>query len=99
QGAAPAAARTRAPARASLGASRAPPGALGSARETPRAGRFDQLTRLHFRPPERSPVAQLAEHSAVNRRVVGSSPTRGARVNRGAGRAAARPAPFPRPRL
>ena len=26
----------------------------------------------------RSPVAQLAEHSAVNRRVVGSSPTRGA---------------------
>ena len=29
-------------------------------------------------PAERSPVAQLAEHSAVNRRVVGSSPTRGA---------------------
>src|SRR6266540_6733073 len=28
---------------------------------------------------ERSPVAQLAEHPAVNRRVVGSSPTRGAR--------------------
>ena len=27
----------------------------------------------------RSPVAQLAEHPAVNRRVVGSSPTRGAR--------------------
>src|SRR5437879_4052927 len=27
---------------------------------------------------ERSPVAQLAEHPAVNRRVVGSSPTRGA---------------------
>ena len=26
----------------------------------------------------RSPVAQLAEHPAVNRRVVGSSPTRGA---------------------
>ena len=25
-----------------------------------------------------SPVAQLAEHPAVNRRVVGSSPTRGA---------------------
>ena len=31
---------------------------------------------LQFR--GRSPVAQLAEHSAVNRRVVGSSPTRGA---------------------
>ncbi len=29
---------------------------------------------------ERSPVAQLAEHPAVNRRVVGSSPTRGARL-------------------
>ena len=28
--------------------------------------------------PRRSPVAQLAEHPAVNRRVVGSSPTRGA---------------------
>ena len=28
---------------------------------------------------DRSPVAQLAEHSAVNRNVVGSSPTRGAR--------------------
>src|SRR5258708_40253729 len=28
--------------------------------------------------PGRSPVAQLAEHPAVNRRVVGSSPTRGA---------------------
>src|SRR6187399_95977 len=27
----------------------------------------------------RSPVAQLAEHPAVNRRVVGSSPTRGVR--------------------
>jgi hypothetical protein len=27
--------------------------------------------------PPRSPVAQLAEHPAVNRRVVGSSPTRG----------------------
>ena len=27
-------------------------------------------------PAERSPVAQLAEHSAVNRRVVGSSPSR-----------------------
>ena len=33
--------------------------------------------RVHFRPLP-SPVAQLAEHSAVNRRVVGSSPTRGA---------------------
>ncbi len=32
---------------------------------------------VHFRPLP-SPVAQLAEHSAVNRRVVGSSPTRGA---------------------
>ena len=32
---------------------------------------------LQFR--GRSPVAQLAEHSAVNRRVVGSSPTRGVR--------------------
>jgi hypothetical protein len=30
------------------------------------------------RPLPRSPVAQLAEHPAVNRRVVGSSPTRGA---------------------
>src|SRR5688572_17066672 len=31
-----------------------------------------------MRPPlPRSPVAQLAEHPAVNRRVVGSSPTRG----------------------
>ena len=28
----------------------------------------------------RSPVAQLAEHPAVNRRVVGSSPTRGVRL-------------------
>src|SRR5262249_27350166 len=32
--------------------------------------------------PAHSPVAQLAEHSAVNRRVVGSSPTRGARDRR-----------------
>ena len=31
---------------------------------------------------ERSPVAQLAEHSAVNRRVVGSSPTGGASHDR-----------------
>src|SRR4051794_39213094 len=29
------------------------------------------------RAEHRSPVAQLAEHPAVNRRVVGSSPTRG----------------------
>src|SRR5437868_397386 len=36
-------------------------------------------TRLQSVPAERrSPVAQLAEHPAVNRRVVGSSPTRGA---------------------
>src|SRR2546421_11402013 len=35
--------------------------------------------RLQFRRAEhRSPVAQLVEHPAVNRRVVGSSPTRGA---------------------
>src|SRR6476469_6810424 len=31
---------------------------------------------------KRSPVAQLAEHSAVNRRVVGSSPTGGAPTTR-----------------
>src|SRR5262245_40636830 len=31
------------------------------------------------KPVRRSPVAQLAEHPAVNRRVVGSSPTRGVR--------------------
>src|SRR5437667_163216 len=31
----------------------------------------------NFRAEHRSPVAQLAEHPAVNRRVVGSSPTRG----------------------
>src|SRR5436190_1976993 len=31
------------------------------------------------KPIRRSPVAQLAEHPAVNRRVVGSSPTRGVR--------------------
>ena len=37
--------------------------------------------RVHFRPLP-SPVAQLAEHSAVNRRVVGSSPTRGASRDR-----------------
>jgi hypothetical protein len=30
----------------------------------------------------RSPVAQLVEHPAVNRRVVGSSPTRGVRLSR-----------------
>ena len=35
-------------------------------------------SRVHFRPLP-SPVAQLAEHSAVNRRVVGSSPTGGAK--------------------
>jgi hypothetical protein len=35
-----------------------------------------ELPRATIRRP--SPVAQLAEHSAVNRRVVGSSPTRGA---------------------
>ena len=39
---------------------------------------------VHFRPLP-SPVAQLAEHSAVNRRVVGSSPTRGAFQPRGGG--------------
>ena len=39
-------------------------------------------SRVHFRPLP-SPVAQLAEHSAVNRRVVGSSPTRGAFHRRG----------------
>src|SRR3954464_5938284 len=32
------------------------------------------------KPVRRSPVAQLAEHPTVNRRVVGSSPTRGASV-------------------
>src|SRR5205085_12658587 len=44
------------------------------------------------------PVAQLAEHPAVNRRVVGSSPTRGAEPNRvAAGNAAValRPARTP----
>ncbi len=37
----------------------------------------DAQSRYHFR-AARSLVAQLAEHSAVNRRVVGSSPTQGA---------------------
>ena len=36
------------------------------------------LTAATLPAANRSPVAQLAEHSAVNRRVVGSSPTRGA---------------------
>ena len=33
--------------------------------------------------PPYSPIAQLAEHSAVNRRVVGSSPSWGAILNKG----------------
>src|SRR4051812_7009647 len=40
-----------------------------------------------------SPVAQLAEHSAVNRRVVGSSPTRGAYDVRTGARSIARTRP------
>src|SRR4051794_19352698 len=35
--------------------------------------------------PPQSPVAQLAEHPAVNRRVVGSSPTRGVKSPANAG--------------
>jgi hypothetical protein len=50
------------------------------------AGEGRVFARLQWPPVERrSPVAQLAEHPAVNRRVVGSSPTRGAgkRLHRG----------------
>ena len=44
----------------------------------PRSGRRCPTTATTGRPlGGRSPVAQLAEHPAVNRRVVGSSPTRG----------------------
>ena len=46
-------------------------------------GRFEATSQLGLQwPAERSPVAQLAEHSAVNRRVVGSSPTRGASLSK-----------------
>ena len=61
-------------------------------RQAQAAGAVDEGHRRPVRPRAaplqfrgRSPVAQLAEHSAVNRRVVGSSPTRGAQ-----GRAAMR---------
>ena len=55
------------------------------ARRATRSGSSDRADFGPFRTlltcaaqPARSPVAQLAEHSAVNRRVVGSSPTGGA---------------------
>src|SRR5438105_14719781 len=38
---------------------------------------LSRSTATILRAEHRSPVAQLAEHPAVNRRVVGSSPTRG----------------------
>src|SRR5687767_15606842 len=41
-------------------------------------GRRREDAAIMLAPLPRSPVAQLAEHPAVNRRVVGSSPTRGA---------------------
>src|SRR6185436_15109590 len=45
----------------------------------PSAGLWPRALRYHAEAEfgSRSPVAQLAEHPAVNRRVVGSSPTRG----------------------
>ena len=79
-GAAPAApARAQAAARARGGrgraAARPAAGALEGARPDPRV----RVSPATMPPAERrSPVAQLAEHPAVNRRVVGSSPTRGA---------------------
>ena len=36
------------------------------------------LVRIQARQPDRSPIAQSVEQAAVNREVVGSSPTRGA---------------------
>ena len=49
------------------------------AREDPRRRSRESRVAAGYNPPaeHRSPVAQLAEHPAVNRRVVGSSPTRG----------------------
>ena len=48
-----------------------------------RAGLVPAMRRLANLCGLRSPVAQLAEHSAVNRRVVGSSPTGGASLDGG----------------
>ena len=78
-----AAARAGAAARAAARRRRAARRAAGGAAAPARAGRLDHSLRsrsLHC--PPRSPVAQLAEHSAVNRRVVGSSPTRGASLRK-----------------
>ena len=38
------------------------------------------LVRIQARQPDRSPIAQSVEQAAVNREVVGSSPTRGANL-------------------
>ena len=78
-GAAPAApARAEPPARARDGGRGPPPGPAAGARQGADALPRIRLT-LGYNRPAPSPVAQLAEHPAVNRRVVGSSPTRGAR--------------------
>src|SRR5688572_5553090 len=50
---------------------------------TMRPASVESRTRQRLQSAARSPVAQLVEHPAVNRRVVGSSPTRGARPFRG----------------
>ena len=76
-GAAPAApARAEPPARARDGGRGPPPGPAAGARQGADALPRIRLT-LGYNRPAPSPVAQLAEHPAVNRRVVGSSPTRG----------------------
>ena len=74
-------ARAAAPPRARDRGSRQDEGAAGEqlARIRETAATTSRSRGYNFRAAEhRSPVAQLAEHPAVNRRVVGSSPTRGA---------------------
>src|SRR3712207_7440956 len=60
-------------------------------RRPPRSTLFPYTTLFRSRP---SPVAQLAEHSAVNRRVVGSSPTGGAATASSRSTGAVREAPL-----